>query len=78
MNYELGRAVSITPSDSDDLDVVPRAIYVGGSGDVKVDMLDGSTVTFKSLQAGEVHWIRPRRVYSTDTTATDIIGLYCD
>ena len=49
---------------------------MGTSGDVKVDMLGGETVTIKNLAPGHFHPLRVTRVYSTDTTAVDIVGGY--
>jgi len=69
-------AVAVTPSDSADLAKVSRGLYVGASGDVKVDLASGETVTFVALAAGIVHPLQVRRVYSTDTTATDIVAVY--
>lgn len=68
-------AFAITPNDSVDLPYLTRGIYVGASGDLKVDMFDGATVTFVSLVAGLIHPLRVRRVYSTGTGATSIIGI---
>lgn len=65
----------ITPSDTEDLAVPARGLYVGTTGDVTVDMINGDTLTFVSLTGGIVHPIRVRRVYSTGTDATDIIGI---
>ena len=46
------RASSITPSDDNDLTDTTRGLYVGVSGDVKVDLVGGSTaVTFVGLGA---------------------------
>ena len=42
----------ITPSDTEDLDVPTRGLYVGVSGDVKVDMLTGTTLIWIGLAAG--------------------------
>lgn len=70
------RAVAVTPSDSADLTEVTRGLYVGASGDVKVDMANGDTVTFVAMAAGVVHPLRVRRVYSTGTDATDIVAVY--
>jgi hypothetical protein len=69
-------AVSITPHDTNDLDTVTRGIYVGASGDLKVDMVGGGTVIFVALVGGVIHPIQARRVYSTGTTATGIIGIW--
>lgn len=69
-------AVAITPDNSTDLATSTRGLYVGATGDVKVDTVGGSTVTFVGLAAGVIHPIRARRVYATGTTATSIIGVY--
>lgn len=81
-NYHSGlespaeRAFAITGNDSTDLTVYPRAIYVGGAGNVKVITLGGDTVTFSGVLAGTVLPVRVKRVFSTDTTATNLIGIY--
>lgn len=69
-------AFSITPSDSVDLLAGTRAIYIGGSGDVQVTMLGGTTVTFPGVLAGTVLPLRVTRVWVTNTTATNMVGLY--
>jgi len=66
----------ITPSDTEDLAVVTRGLFVGAIGDVKVDMASGSTITFVSVVPGIVHPLRVRRVYATGTDATDIVGVW--
>jgi len=68
--------VEITPSNDNDLARVTRGLYVGVTGNVKVDMEDGSTITWVGLAAGMIHPIRAKRVYATLTTATSIIGVY--
>ena len=69
-------AFAVTPDNSNDLAFVTRAIYVGGTGTLKVDMLGGETITFTALAAGVFHQIRATRIYATGTSATTIIGLY--
>ncbi len=69
-------AVAITKSDSAAV-AATRGLYVGTGGDVKVDMMaTGSAITFKNVQSGTVLPIRVIKVYSADTTASDIVGLY--
>lgn len=69
-------AVAVTTNDSTDLARAPtRALYIGVSGDVKVDLLDGSTVTFKAAPVG-VLYVAAVRVYATGTAATNILALY--
>ena len=67
-------ATAVTPSDSTVISPT-RALYVGATGDVKVDMADGTTVTYANLAAGIIHPLSVTRVYSTDTTATSIIAV---
>ncbi|MFZ0547822.1 MAG: hypothetical protein WAM60_20420 [Candidatus Promineifilaceae bacterium] len=67
-------AEAVTPSDSANIDPT-RGIYVGTSGDLRVMMLNGDIVTFSSLAAGIVHPLQVVRVYSTSTTASEIVAL---
>jgi len=68
-------AAAVTPSDSTSLDPIPRALYVGGAGDVVVDTLGGETaVTFKAVPVGTVLPIRAIKVKAA-TTATYIVAI---
>jgi len=69
-------AVAVTPNDGADLADTSRALYIGGGGDVKVDMLGSGTVTFVGVAAGTVLPLRADRVYATGTTATSIVALW--
>lgn len=69
-------AFAVTPSDT----VLNEcsALYVGGTGDVAVEPARGpvdASVVFKAVPVGTVLPIKVRRIYSTNTTATLIIGL---
>lgn len=68
-------AAPITPSDSTDLAVGARALYVGGTGDITGITRGGATVTFKNVAVG-IFPVSFRRILATGTTATFIIGLY--
>lgn len=68
-----GGAKAITPSDT--VDQFYAAIYVGGAGNVAVTMESGDTVTFTAPPVGTLLTIRVKRVLSTGTTATSLIGL---
>jgi hypothetical protein len=69
-----GAAIAVSPHDTTRFEPT-RGLYVGVSGDVKVIMLDGTTVVFTSLAAGVIHPIQCVLVFSTDTTATNIVAL---
>jgi hypothetical protein len=64
------RMESVTASDS--VDCKPGLLYVGTAGNIKIDTLDGDTVTLTNIAAGIVHPIWVKRVYATGTTASNI------
>ena len=65
----------VVPSDTVNLAQTARAIYVGVSGDISVEMVGvGSAIIFKAAPVGILH-IAITRVNSTDTTATDMVAL---
>lgn len=70
-----------TPSDAVDVPAnstgeMPRAIYVGGAGNVNVNLVGGGTAVLTGLSAGQVVVIAVTRVLATSTTATAIQLLY--
>ena len=67
--------VSITPNDSANLSAPIRALYVGVSGDVKFVDMAGTTITLVGLAAGVFHPVCAVKIFATDTTATDIVGV---
>ena len=69
----LNYAETITPSDTNDLTRVTRAIWVGTEGDLQVTLRSGETVTFANMYPGW-HPIRATRVWATGTTASALIG----
>ena len=70
------QAFTITPHDSDELALLPRAIYVGTGGVLVLRAVDSAAdVTLKNLAAGQVIDIRARFVRATGTTAADLVAL---
>jgi hypothetical protein len=67
-------AAAVTPSDSVDLPAVTTGLYVGTSGNIQVTMMDGVILTFANVPVGW-HPIRVKRVWSTNTTASNIIAV---
>lgn len=74
------KAYSITKSDADNLPVFITKIYVGGTGDIKVALAkdeDADAVVLKAVPVGTVLDIGViRKVFSTGTTATLLIGFH--
>lgn len=80
-------AVAVSPNDTEDL-VNPsatnapsyaKALYIGVSGDVKVTMAGdkanpSAPVVFKAAPVGLLN-VQVRRVWSTGTSATNILAL---
>lgn len=76
LDSPIENAFAVSPNNSTDLTAVTRGVYVGVSGDLKVDTSQGDTVTFVALASGVIHPIRAKRIYATGTTATNIVGVY--
>jgi hypothetical protein len=69
-------AATVTPSDSADITFSSRALYIGVTGDVTVNMAgNGSSILFKSVPVGILP-IRVSRVLATGTTATNIVAVW--
>ena len=69
-------AAAITPSDSVDLPISARAVYVGSSGNASVVTVGGDTVMFANLANGSILPVRVIRVNATGTTASDLVAIY--
>lgn len=68
-------AYAVTPSDSAALKPSAQAFYVGGTGNVTVEMRSGNTVTFAGVPAGEVIHAYVTKIFATGTSATSIVAL---
>lgn len=63
---------AITPNDSTEVNY--RALFVTNAGDVALEDEDGNSETF-TVVASTILPLQPKKVLSTGTTATGIIGL---
>lgn len=69
-------AVTAALSNTVNLEHPAVELYIGGAGDIKVDMAGGAAgVTFVGVGVGRFP-ISVTRVYLTGTTATGIVVLY--
>ena len=53
-----------------------RGVYVGGAGDLNVNMVDGPSLIFYAVAAGTVYPFRVTQALSASTTATSLVALY--
>lgn len=67
-------AVAITPNDTTDLADAVSALHISVAGSLKVDCINGDTVTFASVPVGTLE-LAVTKVYATGTAATGIVGL---
>jgi len=51
-------------------------LYVGNTGNLRVLTSSGADLTFVGIPAGSFVPVQVKRVYATDTTATDILALW--
>lgn len=73
---QYAKGFAITPHDSTDFEIQTQAVFVGGAGNAVVVWEDGTTSTLNGLLAGTVYRLKLRRINSTNTTATNLVGLY--
>jgi hypothetical protein len=67
---------AVTPNDSTELAVIPRAVYVGNGGNIVGQLVgDNADRTFIGVPNGAILPFRFKLIKSTSTTASDIIGL---
>jgi len=60
-----------------DLATLPRALWIGGAGDVTLILLkDSLAVTLVGIPAGTLLPVRPKRIKATGTTATSLVALW--
>jgi len=71
-----GNAFSITPSNTVNCDFATRAVYIGGTGDLAAVTINDEVVTFVGIPGGTLLPLRLKRVNSTGTTASALVGLY--
>ena len=68
---------AVTPSDTVDFTNEARAFIIGGGdGTLVCETVGGDTLTFAGLITGVIYPIALKRVNSTGTGATTIVGLY--
>jgi hypothetical protein len=69
---------AVVPAQSDTVDLTnsSRAVWVGGVGNVKVNMVGGGTVTFIGVPTGTLLPVMVTRIWSTGTTATNLVELF--
>lgn len=74
------RSAVVTPSDTEDLPEIPRAIcaYKSSGTHTKINVMlaDDTTPSIFYVVSGDLLPLRVRRVYSTDTDATHVTVLY--
>lgn len=84
LNYtQSGRAAVVTKSDTE---LIPSPsggenfegciLYIGGTGNVRVLTIGGDDVVFNAVPAGTTLQVKVRKVFSTNTTATNIVALW--
>lgn len=69
-------AIAVVPSDNTALPRLPKALYIGGGGDVTLRCVDSAAdVVLSAVPAGSVLPVRAQFVRATGTTATAIVAL---
>lgn len=67
---------AVTPSNTEELPQAVRALYVGTGGDLAIETVDGSDLTFIAVTAGSIYPFKAKKVKATGTTASDIVAIW--
>lgn len=70
-----GTAIAIAPDDNKNYQPMLHALYVGVTGSVAVETSDGTVVNFVAVPAGTILPLQIRKVKSTGTGASSLVGL---
>ena len=78
------RAAAVTPSDTADIPSVSTAtgknfgcvLYVGSTGNLKVETVGGDEVTLVNVNSGTFVPVQVKKVFATGTTVTNVIALW--
>lgn len=68
-------AFAITPHDTNPIATLPRAVIVGGAGNVTLRAVDSGADVTIAVVAAQVLDIRASHIRATGTTATGLVGL---
>ena len=70
------QAFAITPHATNEIDPLPKAMFVGTGGNIVGRPVGSSAdVTFKNLADGQILDVRFQYIRASGTTAADILGL---
>lgn len=70
------KAAAVVLADADvSFGFTQKALFIGGTGNLKVTTNQGDVVTFSGLAAGSILPVQVKRVWSTGSTATLVVAL---
>ena len=69
-------AVAVVPSDTANLAVPAKRLWVGGVGNLTIMTGGGETTVFTAVPAGTLLPVQALRVFSTGTTASLIVAMW--
>lgn len=69
------RLRAITPHDTNELDFVPKALYVGVGGTISIIAQEDTAAVSLTVTSGAIIPVRAKIVRATGTTATGIIAM---
>jgi len=79
---QAGRALLVTPSDTDEIPSVSGGtnngcvLYIGTPGNIRVKTVGGDDVIFVGCYAGQFFSVNVLQVFATGTTAGEIVALW--
>ena len=75
-DFSARKLVAVTPHNSNDLAYTTKALFIGTGGNIVVLAEDDTVAVTLKVTDGQILPVRAKRVLETNTTATDIVGMY--
>jgi hypothetical protein len=71
------QAAPVTPSNDQPLARIPKALFVGTGGDIRLRCTDDDApVLFRNIPSGSILPVRAGHILMDGTSATDLVGLF--
>lgn len=75
VDHPARHAFDVTPHASNEIDPLPKALLIGGAGNIVLRAVDSTADVTIAVVAGQLLPIRAQYVRASGTTATGIVAL---
>ena len=71
------QAAPLAPSDEQKLERIPKALFIGTGGDIRLRCIDDDAPgLFRHLPSGSILPVRAEQILANGTSAADLVGMF--